>query len=199
MARTETARRGNALRREDILEVAVTAFSQKGYRGTNLEDVASLLGVTRQAIYYYYRNKHALLLEMFEQFFDRLDSAVEDAAGEDVQPSVRFEQMVRAHVLTITESPARSAIFTREFESLEPDAQALIRDRRRGYQQRFLDAYAAMSDSGAARRLPAREVVSLIFGAANWTFRWYDPARSSLNPGQLADLLLDLFRAGYRA
>lgn len=198
MPRSETQpRRGNTLKREDILEVAVDAFSQKGYRGTNLEDVAVLLGITRQAIYYHYRNKHALLLEMFEEFFDRIDAAVEEASQKDADSVKRFENMVRAHVLTITDVPALSAIFTREFEALEPESREMIRRRRRSYQRLFMEAYKVMADSGAARPLPEREVVSLIFGAANWTFRWYDRRRSSLNPDELTDLLLDLFRSGY--
>lgn len=192
-------RRNNALKRDDILEASVTAFSRKGYRGTNLQDVADVLGVTRQAIYYYYRNKHALLLEMFEQFFDRLDSAVDAATEHAADPAERFENMFRAHVLTVADAPARSSIFTREFEALDPEAQAAIRKRRRRYQQRFVEAFKVMAAQGEARDLPPREAVSLLFGAANWTFRWYEPKRGSLTPDELADLVLDLFRSGYAA
>jgi AcrR family transcriptional regulator len=190
-------RRTSTLSREEILAAAVTAFSQKGYRGTNLQDVAAVLGVTRQAIYYHYRNKHALLHEMFERFFDDLDEAVEAAATAEADPAKRFEQMLRAHVIIVARTPATSSIFTREFEALQPEAQSAVRQRRRGYQARFVEAYTALEEAGEARALPTGETISLMFGAVNWTFRWYDPTRSKISPEALADLVLDLFRSGY--
>jgi AcrR family transcriptional regulator len=189
--------RRNGLSRDDIRQAAVVAFSAKGYRGTNLQDVASVLGVTRQAIYYYYSNKHALLLEMFEEYFNDLDRAVDEALDGVADPRLRFEAMLRAHVLTVVRTPELSSIFTREYEALEPEARRSVRGQRRAYQQRFVKAFEAMGAVGEARELPASAVVSLMFGAANWTFRWYDHRRHEMDPEELADLVMSLFRSGY--
>jgi AcrR family transcriptional regulator len=189
--------RRNGLSRDDIRQAAVVAFSEKGYRGTNLQDVASVLGVTRQAIYYYYSNKHALLLEMFEEYFSDLDRALDEALEGVEDPRLRFEAMLRAHVLTVARTPELSSIFTREYEALEPEARTSVRQRRRAYQRRFVDGFDTMGASGEAREMPASAVVSLMFGAANWTFRWYDHRRHEMSPEELADLVMSLFRSGY--
>lgn len=188
--------RGAGLTRDDILSAAVTAFSRKGYRGTNLQDVASALGVTRQAIYYHYRNKHAILLAMFEQFFNRLSDVVAQAREQESDPALRFERMLKAHIITVAETPEMSSVFTKEYESLLEDAQAAIRQRRRLYQEMFVGDYEAARKVGRVRDLPAAATVSLLFGAANWTFRWYDEKRTGMSVEELADLALDLFRRG---
>lgn len=45
-------------RREQILEIATDLF-QKGFRATSLDQVAAEMGVTRPALYYYFRSKES--------------------------------------------------------------------------------------------------------------------------------------------
>jgi AcrR family transcriptional regulator len=180
---------------DQIREAAVKAFSRNGYRGTNLGEVASELGVTRQAIYYHYPNKHALLFEMFHLFFEDLRAAIEEVRDAETEPVVRFEKMLRAHVLRVIASSDLTSIFTREFESLDPDKQKLVRRWRQEYQLSFVTAFEEMVEVGGARPLPPGPTVSLVIGAANWTFRWYDPRR--MDADDLVALLLGLVRDGY--
>ena len=50
-----------------IVEKACTLFSEKGYAGTSLTDIAEALGMTRGAMYYYFSNKEALLESIVEE------------------------------------------------------------------------------------------------------------------------------------
>jgi TetR/AcrR family transcriptional regulator, cholesterol catabolism regulator len=181
--------------RDDIRAAAVKAFSANGYRGTNLGEVAAELGVTRQAIYYHYPNKHALLFEMFDLFFEDLRTAVKEVGEAEADPTVRFEKMLREHVLRVIGASDLTSIFTREFESLDPDAQKLVRKWRQEYQRSFVTAFEEMVATGGARPLPPGPAVSLVIGAANWTFRWYDPRK--MDADDLVALLLGLVRDGY--
>lgn len=45
---------------EEILDVSLKHFSMHGYEGTNLNDVANELNITRTPIYYYFNNKLGL-------------------------------------------------------------------------------------------------------------------------------------------
>jgi AcrR family transcriptional regulator len=55
-------RRRNA--REDIYSAALASFERHGVRRTLMEDVAREAGVSRPAIYYYFPDKDALVLEV---------------------------------------------------------------------------------------------------------------------------------------
>lgn len=48
-------------RMKEIQEVALRLFSTRGYAGTTLDAVAAELGYTKQALYYYFKNKDDLV------------------------------------------------------------------------------------------------------------------------------------------
>ena len=45
--------------KERILEEALKLFSQSGYMGTSMNDIAAELGVTKAALYKHYKSKQA--------------------------------------------------------------------------------------------------------------------------------------------
>ena len=61
-ARSAASKRRNV--REEIYAAALATFEQQGVRGTLMEDVARRAGVSRPAIYYYFPDKDALVLEV---------------------------------------------------------------------------------------------------------------------------------------
>ena len=56
--------------RKDILQATLDMFCEKGYTRTTLDDIASRIGLTKGAVYWYFRNKpdilKALIVEDFE-------------------------------------------------------------------------------------------------------------------------------------
>lgn len=183
--------------REAILRIAAEQFGAKGFRGTRLDDVAAELGVTRQALYYYYSTKQAILVDLYTEFFDRLQAAL-DEAEDQTAPSARFDAMLAAHIRVVAEAPELSAIFTQERNSLPPDAERAIAERRHRHQRRMVDAYQLGIDANELRGDNGASVtVSLLVGAANWIFRWYRADRK-LTPEQLAKVAVDLLAHGYR-
>lgn len=182
--------------RADILALAAEEFGRNGFRGARLDDVAARLGVTRQALYYYYPTKTAILVDLAERFFQRLEAAADEAC--EAKPGKgRYDAMLAAHVRTVAASPELAVIFTQERSTL-PDATArTIRSRRLAYEQRLIDAYREGVKSGELRDDRSADVaVSLAVGAANWIFRWYG-AGHELTPEELADIAVDLLGTGY--
>jgi len=53
-------------RREQILNVALTAFAKSGYHNTSMNDVADQMGVTKPVLYQYFDSKRALYIELLE-------------------------------------------------------------------------------------------------------------------------------------
>jgi AcrR family transcriptional regulator len=54
-------------RREQILRAAQKLFADKGFRETNLNDVAVQLGFRRQAVYHYFPSKEDILYELIDR------------------------------------------------------------------------------------------------------------------------------------
>jgi AcrR family transcriptional regulator len=68
-------------RRKQILEAALTIFSQKGFHATNVSDVAAQAGVSQGTIYWYFESKEELftaaLLSFFEDFGEEMVAALD--------------------------------------------------------------------------------------------------------------------------
>lgn len=70
--------------RERILEVASELFTEQGYDGTSLREIAERLGFTKAALYYHFKSKDDLLrallepaTELQDQFIEQLESATD--------------------------------------------------------------------------------------------------------------------------
>jgi AcrR family transcriptional regulator len=69
-----------AQRSDQILTEATRLFSENGYAGTRMSDVASAIGVTKPIVYRYFESKQAL----FEELVRRLLSAQIEAAIQQI-------------------------------------------------------------------------------------------------------------------
>jgi AcrR family transcriptional regulator len=186
--------------RDDILDIARRQFAQNGYRGTNLGQVSDELGVTRQAIYYYFPKKHDVLAGLFERFFAVLESAVETAAASEGEPGARFGAMLRAHVETVASDPELSSVFLSEGHgNLPPAPAAAVQSRRKAYNDKFVQAYTQGVAAGQlAGDVRPRVAVGLLLGAANWVFRWYDP-KGRMTPTEFATMAERFLATGFGA
>jgi len=72
-----TKRKNPEKRKQEIMEVALTHFNRKGYYKTSLDDIAHEVGITKPGIYYYFKSKKNLFIELFR---DKVDSYFETVA-----------------------------------------------------------------------------------------------------------------------
>src|SRR5438067_13924320 len=52
--------------RKAILDAAAKLFIERGLGGTSMQDIAQQLGLTRTAVYYYFKNKKEILTGLTE-------------------------------------------------------------------------------------------------------------------------------------
>jgi TetR/AcrR family fatty acid metabolism transcriptional regulator len=81
-----------AEKRNRILRAAIKIFSQKGFFGSKISEIARASGVADGTIYLYFKNKDDLLISLFEE---RMGEVVADvrrrvAAGEDALAKLRI-------------------------------------------------------------------------------------------------------------
>ncbi len=73
--------------RERILNVALELFTEKGYDGASLREIAESLGVTKAAIYYHFASKDDILMALHM----RLHEFGKDALGRMTEEPVTLE------------------------------------------------------------------------------------------------------------
>lgn len=66
-------------RRNQILAVALSEFSRKGYHGTSMTDIAVSIGATKPVLYQHFDSKRALYLELLDALGFHLISTIQEA------------------------------------------------------------------------------------------------------------------------
>src|SRR6478672_6237677 len=79
-----------ARRCEAILDAATEAFAQSGYRCTDLQDVADLLGVGKGTLYRYFPTKQALFQAAVDRVMTRMRATIDEAVGPVADPLERL-------------------------------------------------------------------------------------------------------------
>jgi AcrR family transcriptional regulator len=69
--------------REEILRVALDLFRSQGYDATSLRQIAERLGITKAALYYHFRAKEHLVVELTKPFLDGFAAIVAAARARE--------------------------------------------------------------------------------------------------------------------
>src|ERR1700683_5290047 len=99
------------LSREEILRVAARLFRDKGYRATNLQEVADHFGVRRPAIYYYFANKVEILLEIHNRLLETLMAQLEEISAMELSPDEKLRRAITGQVEVYAANISELAVF----------------------------------------------------------------------------------------
>lgn len=175
---TATARK--AIVAGEVLEQAARLFAQKGFAGTSLQDVAEAVGLSRPALYYYFKSKNALLEALIQ---DVTVNAAEALTAIRDDPALTGEQRlyraVEAMVLWVLDRPTRFKVIDRA----EADLPKPLADRHVAAKRKVLEAMSGLIErgmrEGALRPADPRMSALCLIGMCNWTAWWYSPTSAT--------------------
>lgn len=183
--------------REEILRVAADLFHAQGYRATSLEQVADHFGVQRPAIYYYFRSKVAILIEVHNRALRELTEQLDEICSLDVGPDEKLERVLRGQVRSYTANVSALAVFLENEAELPPNEIKHARREKRRYNDALEQIYREGVEEGFFADLDPRIVNNGLNGLTGWISRWYDP-EGEYDADQIADILISLVRDGIR-
>lgn len=82
-------------RREQILDAAFHAFTQRGYRDTAMDEIAAEANTSKGGVYFHFPTKEAIFRELMRSTADRLAAKVERAVAAETDPIARAEAALR--------------------------------------------------------------------------------------------------------
>jgi len=76
------------IRKEEILNAALKCFNKKGYYKTAVEDIAKKIGITKAAIYYYFKTKKDIFIKLFHfkvyNYFDEISKNIHYTSNDPI-------------------------------------------------------------------------------------------------------------------
>jgi TetR/AcrR family transcriptional regulator, cholesterol catabolism regulator len=155
-----------------ILKVAADCFNQRGISGTSLKDVASALGVTDAALYYYVKNKEELVFLCYSRALDIGEEALDRAEREGSAPVEKISLYIRYQIESVCGQAGPVAMLS-EIPSLTPKHRARILERSRTHSKRMRKLVEQGVKCGELEATDAALVCNVILGAVNWIPKWF--------------------------
>jgi AcrR family transcriptional regulator len=178
-----------------ILMAAAKLFNSKGFAGATTRELANSLGLQRASLYHYLESKQDLLYAVCVASMEtaaREFTQALDAAG----PDDRLRCAILAHITAMVTEQDMHAVMLTELRSLDPDRRDEVRKLRSAYEGQWRDLLHAEQEAGRLRRdIDTKFLTLTLLNLVNWPIFWYR-ASGLIEPGELADLLTDLFLEG---
>jgi AcrR family transcriptional regulator len=178
--------------KSQIIKVAALAFRKKGYHGTTMEDIAKKLKITKGSLYYYFKNKEAILFDCHTASLDIVEQVIDEVRGTDLSPSEKIHSVVYHYLGKMLDKLLGSVLLLEE-ESLSPNLLKQIIKRRDGVERFMRETIEEGIRIGEFQDGDPKLLTFAILGAINWSPKWYNPSgekSASEIAGEFADYLV---------
>lgn len=172
-----------ARNRAAILEAGLQVFSEKGFRGATLEEIARAARLSKPNLLYYFPSKEALHLALLEGLLDAWLAPLEalDPAGEPVAEVMAY---VHRKLDLAREAPRESRLFAGEVLRGAPHLGPVLGGRLRELVAAKAAVLRDWMDQGRLARLPPEHLIFSIWALTQHYADFEAQVRAVLGEGR---------------
>lgn len=97
-----------------IIEAAKATFLKKGYKDTNMADIAAEVGLTRPAMHYYFRTKERLFQAVFGDILMSFIPQIKESLCANIPLELKVSQIVETYMSVLEDSPTLPVFIVQE-------------------------------------------------------------------------------------
>lgn len=142
---TEQGRQRRAERRATILTAARELFITQGYEATTMQQVVRAAGTSIGNCYFYFPNKHALLLALVDDLSGQISIAFDRVVKETVDGPEQLAMAVYAAITTLLEQADIARLLL--IETAHPDIQERTTAQFIERTERFFERHPKLSNN----------------------------------------------------
>jgi AcrR family transcriptional regulator len=163
-------------RRNEIVRRAAELFDRQGVANTSIEDIARAVGIKREGIYYYFKSREEIVLEIILPQSQALLFNLTTILRSNMDSLEQLRAALRNHLSSYNPGYLEMSIALRE-DHLYRQSKRLR--ELRGIWKTYGDAWKRLvvggQESGAFDRSIDPKIAAFgILGMCNWVSRWYD-------------------------
>ncbi len=137
---------------QKLLDAAIEAFSENGFKGTSTRDIAERAGVHHPLITYHFKNKDTLWQaaadRVFRDFRRSLAASLDDL--KDESPKVRMASLIRSYVHYASKHPALHKVMVQEASYPNPRLDWLIETHLKPFFEATFEMLEQLQELGVA-------------------------------------------------
>ncbi len=140
--------------RDKILEAAKQAFSEKGFDGVSMEEIAQRAGIRKALIYYYFPSKEDLFEEVWNSALEELENHIfREIEGENYYVR-KIKRFLRAYIDFVTSRKDISKVIQKEKASIldEENSDGLKLRLKERYES-FVEKVVKLIEEGKASQV----------------------------------------------
>ena len=180
-----------AFKREQIINAAVELFYEHGYQRTTLDAVAQRLEVTKPFIYYHFKDKEEVLVEISRRSIIKANEALADALEAKGSPMQRLHQAVSTVMRAVIENRRYTAIYFREQKNLSDQSRAPLYEQHRRYDKLLVSLLREGQRKGEFVVDDPGLCALAISGMTGWAYNWY-ASDGRLSAESICTLMADM-------
>ena len=168
-------------RREEILDSALEQFNKYGIAKLTLEDIARALGLKKTAIYYYFKSRHDILLEVLLPSSKSLLTGMRNIRRMDMTSAEKLRSAFENHLASFDPTYLEMSIALREDHFFaDPSKLGLLQGTWDEYSNHWTELIREGQERGEFKDgLDPKMVAYGILGMCNWLSRWFDPSKGT--------------------
>lgn len=185
----------NVINRENIVKIAAQLFIVEGYHGASINDIAKKMGVTKAALYYYFKDKREILKEITNRTIEPANKVIEIGKS-GLPPKKRLEKIITVLIKSAAEMP-ETTLITFEMNNILPvKDRNVLKQHHDEVEKVVYDTIKEGVDQGIFKAKNIKMATFAILGASNSIYRWYRPD-GELTPARIANQYVYLLANGY--
>ncbi|MGU3497148.1 TetR/AcrR family transcriptional regulator [Xanthobacteraceae bacterium A53D] len=158
--------------RRIIYERAVNLFQTKGFRATSMNEIALACGVSKPALYHYFRDKSHLLETLYADVTAEFFLTMEKLAHATEGASERLRKLVELQTVYNIENRSFLTIFWRERHEFDELSRRSLAAREREFEAWVMHIIEEGQASGEFRKQDPRIAMMAVLGLLSTVHRW---------------------------
>jgi AcrR family transcriptional regulator len=188
------ARISNSVRRpfraDEIVDIAVGIFLERGYDATSMGDLAKAAGITKSSVFYHVNSKEELFELGVGRALDALFLVLKEPESVSGPAVDRIRHVVRRLVEIVAQRRPEVALLVRARGNTPVEQRAMARRKQFDLAMTML-VEQAIEEGGLRIRMQPRLFSRLALGAAVSVVEWYRPG-GAVSVSELADAVESL-------
>jgi AcrR family transcriptional regulator len=181
-------------RRAGILAAAAKHFARRGFQGTDVQDIADELKISKGSVYRYFPTKQELFLATVDHGVRQLHEYICQSSEHVHDPLERMAAAVRAYLAFFKSHPELVELFIQERAEFRDRGKTIYFRQRELRVGRWEDVCRDLMASGRLRKMPAGRIVGVMGDLMYGTmFSNHFAGRNKPHSEQAADILDTVF------